>query len=198
MRPSVVLIFDGVRQEIILATPERDGAAAAIRSAGRDRGAPGRPPTCGPAHQRRPREDRVRLEHREVALSGNGRDGEILHSRRGHLPGCAEPALFGALRPLALRVLPGAAPPQPVAVHVLREFRRLPGQRIQPRNPRPTAGWHGDGPTDRRHPAPRRHAGSRRRQRSGAAIRPERTRRASDAARPRAQRCRPRVPAQHG
>ncbi|MBI1359604.1 MAG: anthranilate synthase component I [Alphaproteobacteria bacterium] len=29
MRPSVVLIFDGVRQEIILTTPERDGAAAA-------------------------------------------------------------------------------------------------------------------------------------------------------------------------
>ena len=166
LRPSVVLIVDGVKGEVIVVSPAwansglnpraayaqaAERVMDAVRDldrtppqASRDLGdlAPGQP-VSNTSHGQLPRDRR---------------EGQGIHPRRRHLPGRALAALGPALRPAALRALPRAPPHQPVALHVLLQLRRLPGDRRQPRDPRPRQGRHGHDPPDRRHPPPRRHA----------------------------------------
>ena len=135
---------------------------------------------------------RAGLQRHPGALSRDGRGGQGVHPRRRHLPGRALTALHGAVRIAAVRALPRAASAQPLAVPVLPRFRRVRPGRLEPGDPGPAARRRGGDPADRRHPAARRDAGRGRGARRRDAGRSEGARRAPDAARPRAQRRRPR------
>ena len=123
-RPTTIVIFDAVKDEITIVSPVRP----ATRRQGRPGPRPRRRPADGggrrPRHaarqvrrRRRVRPDIAgRLQHAARALSRHGAAGEGLHRRRRHLPGGAVAALRGAVRPAAVRALPGAPPHQPVAV----------------------------------------------------------------------------------
>ena len=171
LRPTVVVVMDGVKGEVTVITPAWAGSGLGARAAyaqaaervmdavrdldrapavaSRDLGAGGRPSRC-----RTPR----------VPATWRWWSGEGVHPRRRHLPGGAEPALGAALRAAALRALPGAPPHQPVALHVLLRLRRLPAGRRQPGDP--GAGQGRDGDASGRSPAPGRAARARRRTRA--------------------------------
>ena len=164
LRPSVVLIVDGVKGEVTVVSPAWANSglnprAAYAQAAERvmdavrdlDRTPPQASRDLGDLVARR-----AGLQHQPRALPRDGRAGEGVHPRRRHLPGRPLPALGAAVRPAALRPLPRAAAHQPVALHVLLQLRRLPGDRRQPRDPRPRRGRHRHDPPARRHPPARR------------------------------------------
>ena len=120
-----------------------------------------------------------------------GRSGARAHPRRRHLPGRARAALRPR-RPLRpVRRVPGAAPGQPVAVHVLRAPPRGDAGGLVAGADGAAARRPGDQPPDRGHPPPRAHRGRRPAHGRRALGAPEGAGRARDARRPRPQRRRP-------
>ena len=108
MRPTVMVVFDSVRDEISIVTPVRPQAGVAAqrpmkralarldasrRDAGRPAGASRRAPPTRSCSLRTPR-----LEHAAVALSRDGRARQGIHPRRRHLSGRAVAAFHGAVR----------------------------------------------------------------------------------------------------
>ena len=200
IRPSVILVVDGVKGEVTVVSPAWAGsglsaraayaqAAERVMDAVRDLDRTPPPPTATPARPRPRSRSRTPAAPRYLAMVERAKDyiraGDIFQvvpSQRWAMP-------FDAA---AVRALPRAPADQPLALHVLLQLRRLPGDRRQPRDPRARQGRHRDDPPDRRHPAARRHAGRGPRARGRAARRPQGARRAPDAARPRPQRRRPR------
>ena len=112
--------------------------------------------------------------------------------RRRHLPGGARPALRPRPRGRPLRCVPGVAPGQSVAVHVLREPSRIDDRGLVARADGAAARAYGRVATDRRHTTPWPHRRARPDDGRRADRTPEGTRRARDAGRSRPQRRRPR------
>jgi anthranilate synthase component I len=109
IRPTLMVVFDSVRDELSIVTPVRPQAGVDARAAWEAAQArldavvavlesPPRPHAAGgrSASARRP----AALQHAGSALPRHGRAGEGLHPRRRHLPGRAV---------AALRMLPSAA-----------------------------------------------------------------------------------------
>ena len=100
IRPSIVAIFDGVAQEIILVTtvrpsaiaPEAAYAAAQGRIGARDRGAEAAA-AARPAAESGAAAGRLHLAGQPRGLRRDRRAGQGLHPRRRHLPGGAQPPL---------------------------------------------------------------------------------------------------------
>ncbi len=182
IRPTIMVVFDSVRDEISVVTPIRPlagvGAQARLCSAQRR----GRAPRCdhrrpleGPLRACRARgrsyADRAELKRRRTRTRGgiprHGREGEGLYRRRRYFSGRAVAALYVALRPAGLFALPRSSPDQSFAVPLLPRFRRLPGRRIEParKSWSGCAGGGGCDPADRRH-ALARQDGARRTKRS--------------------------------
>ena len=174
-RPTTIVIFDAVKDEVTIVSTVRPANGVKGRSGARSRYRPadrGRRHARHAARQvgrRRPRRPRHRgrLQHAARTLPRDGEAGEGLHRRRRHLPGGAVAALRGAVRPAAVRALPGAEAHQPVAVPLLPRLRRVRAGRLQPRDPGARPRRRGDHPPDRRHAPARRLArggqGARRR-----------------------------------
>ena len=121
LRPSVVLVVDGVKGEVTVVSPAwaNSGlnpraayaqAAERVMDAVRDLD---RTPPAGQPRPRRPRPGRAGLQHQPRPLPRDGRAGEGVHPRRRHLPGRPHPALGAEVRPAALRPLPRAPPDEP-------------------------------------------------------------------------------------
>ena len=165
IRPTVVIVFDAVKDTITVVTPVRPEAgvtAAAAFSRASERlsaivdaldrpldkeaaGAPAGPLAVPPTSNT----DAGRIQ-------GDGRARQGIHRGRRHLPGRAVAALRGAVRALAVLALSRAAPGQSGAVPVLPRFRRLRGRGIEPGDPGARARRHRHGAPDRRHHAARR------------------------------------------
>ena len=168
VRPTVVAIFDSVRGRRH-ARRRRSGPPAA---------SPPAPPTTTPASACPTRPSPTSQRHRRTQALATpldlGRPGPE-HDARGlsatwstarrttSLPATSSrwcPAsASAAVQAAAVRALPHAAPPEPLALPLLPELRRLRGRRLQPGNPRPPARRQGHHPPDRRHRPPRHDAG---------------------------------------
>ena len=120
LRPTLMVVFDSVRDEISVVTPVRpqDGISAAEAYACRGPTARRRRGRAGGSASSRWRGDAARsgraigraaLQHRSRALPRDGRGGQGLHPCGRHLPGGAVAALHRAVRSAALRALPRAA-----------------------------------------------------------------------------------------
>ena len=203
MRPRVVAIFDAVKDELTVVTPVRSEPGVAARAA-YDRAvnrlidvvdALDRPLDHAP-------------EPADIALSGEvvsnttpaeykamvgAREG--LHRRRRYFSGGAVAALRSALSSSRVFPLPRASPREPLAVSLLPRLRRFFDRRLEPGDPGSRARWRRDHPPDRRHQAARKNAGGGQAPRRRALGRSEGARRAPDAARPRTERCGPRLDA---
>ena len=95
----------------------------------------------------------VHVDHARRRVPRRGRGGAGAHPRRRHLPGGARAALRPR-RPLRpVRRVPGAAPGQPVAVHVLRAPPRGDARRLVAGADGAAARRPRDQPPDRRAPA---------------------------------------------
>ena len=173
VRPTIMVVFDAVKDEMIVVTPVRpkpgiDAQTAYAARAGapaRRRAGARRAPAARDGHGRRaPGAARAGVQHLAGRVHGHGRARQGVHRRRRHLPGGAVAALLGAVHPAAVRALPGAAAHQPLAVPVPSRFRRLRPGRLDARDPGARARRRGH------HPPARRHA-------AAAAPRPRRTRR---------------------
>ena len=130
------------------------------------------------------------VDARRVVPAG-GRGGQGVRRRRRHLPGGARPAVRPRTRCRSVRRVPGAAPGEPVAVHVLRAPSGVDDRRVVARADGAVARPPGDLAPDRRHAAPRVDRGARPADGRRAERASEGARRARDARRPRPQRRRP-------
>ena len=194
IRPTLVVVFDAVKDSITVVTPVRPepgiaAKAALARATERlagvvdaldrplDKAAAGHAP--GPLDIP-PKSNTSPAEFRSMVQNGQG-----LHPGRRYFPGGAVAAFRSAVHAAAARALPRAAPRQSGAVSVFSRLRRLCDRRIEPRGAGAAARRHGDDPAARRHPAARRDAA--RGQGAGGRTpgRSEGARRASHAARPR-------------
>ena len=146
LRPSVVLVVDGVKGEVTVISPAWTGSGLSARAAyaqaaervmdavrdldrapavaARDlgRGARGRRRRCPTPRA----EATARWSRRRKDYIRAGDIFQVVPSQRWR----------DRLRPAAVRALPGAAADEPVALHVLFQLRRLPGRRRQPGDPR--------------------------------------------------------------
>jgi hypothetical protein len=140
IRPTVVLVFDAVKDQITVVTPVRpqpgQGAKQAYDQAVNRLGAV-IDALDGPLERQTPLPDHAWRSwpawsptRAGGGLFRHGRPGEGLHRRRRHLPGGAVPALLHALHPAALLALPGAAARQSLALPLLSRLRRLLGRRL--------------------------------------------------------------------
>ena len=169
LRPSVVLVVDGVKGEVTVVSPAwansglnpraayaqaAERVMDAVRdldrtppAASRDLGdlAPGEP-VSNTSHARY-----LEMVEQAKEYIRAGDIFQVVPSQRW----------AQTLRPAALRPLPRAPPDEPLPLHVLLQLRRLPGGRRQPRDPRARQGRHRHHPPHRRHPPARRHARSR-------------------------------------
>ena len=204
LRPSVVAVLDGVKGDVILVAPAWAGAgqsarAAYAQAAERVTDAQRRPGPPGP--RRRPDPGRA---------APRGAAGLELHASEGY-KAAVETAKDYIRAGDIFQVVPSQrwsqgfhAPPfalyrslrrtNPSPFMFFFNFGALPGDRRVSRDPGARVRPRGDGPADRRHPAARRHAGRGQQARGRPPGRQQGARRASDAARPRPQRCRPRRP----
>jgi hypothetical protein len=161
VRPTVMVIFDAVKDEMIVVTPvypqagidAEEAYAAAIARLREvvkalDEPLPHATSMSG-----------VELEYYAGGIHGHGRARQGLHRCRRHLPGGAVATLLGAVPPAAAGALSRLAPYQSLAVPVLSRLRRLLAGRLVPRDPGSRARRRGHHPPARRHAAPRRHAG---------------------------------------
>ncbi len=163
IRPSVILVVDGVKGEVTVVSPAWAGSGLSARAAyaqaaervmdavrDLDR-TPSAAPMAAPAEPGEPASNTDRAGY--LAMVEKAKDyiraGDIFQvvpSQRWALPFELPPfALYRALRRT-----------NPSPLHVLLQLRRLPGDRRQPRDPRPRQGRHRHHPPDRRHPAARR------------------------------------------
>ena len=136
IRPTVMVVFDAVRDEISLVTPCRPQAGASgegrlrERARAASRTSPSR--SSAPCRSRTatdPTSGRLRaagLEHDAGRIPGDGRPGEGVHPRRRRLPGRALPALRDRVPASGLRALPLAPARQSGAVPLLPRLRGLP------------------------------------------------------------------------
>ena len=166
LRPSVVLIVDGVKGEVTVVSPAWAGsglnpraayaqAAERVMDAVRDLDRTPAQAQPRPGDHRRPARRSPTPATR--ATSRWSRQAKEYIRAGDIFQVVPEPALGAAVRPAALRALPRAPAHQPQPVHVLLQLRRLPADRRQPRDPRPRQGRHRHHPPDRRHPPARRH-----------------------------------------
>ena len=202
IRPTIVVVFDAVKDTITVVTPVRPGSGrqratppttraverltAIVDALDRPLDTVAAPADAGPLDGAAV-SNTTPAEYKAMVRARQG-----VHRRRRHLPGRAVAALRGAVHAAAVLALSRAAAGQSVAVPVLPRFRRLRDRRLEPGNPGARARRHGHHPPDRRHAAARRDAARGQGARRRAARRSEGARRASDAARSRPQRCRPR------
>ena len=202
VRPTVMVVFDAVRDEISLITPVRPQPGVSAKAAYETRaGADGR---CGggartPASRSRSGTTRAFVAEPPVSNTTPAEYKSMVEQakeyiRAGDIFQVVLSQRFEAAVPAAaLRALPGAAARQSVAVPVLPRLRGVPDRRLQ--SPeilvrvregtvtiRPIAGTRPRGATAAEDQPPRRRAAGR----------SEGARRAPDAARPRPQRRRPR------
>ena len=174
VRPTLMVVFDNVKDEMIVVTPVRPSAGRRRRAGGLcgRRGAPAR---RGAGRSTSPCRTQPRwpacnwrcrsgVQHLARRVHGHGGARQGVHRRRRHLPGGAVAALLRALHAAAVRALPRAPAHQPVAVPVPSRFRQLRAGGLVARDPGARARRRGDDPPARRHPA-------------AAAPRPRRTRR---------------------
>ena len=110
MRPTLMLVFDAVRDELWIVTPvrpcpRREGANGLRRSRKADRrrcNPPRRidPPSAGDGCF--PSRRAAAFQHAGAALPRHGRASERIHPRRRHLPGRAVATLLGTVRAAAV------------------------------------------------------------------------------------------------
>ena len=143
VRPTLIVIFDSVKDEMTVVTPVRpapgvSAKAAYARAADRlnlvverlDQPLPhASEPDLDAAHPE------PKIDHRARGLYGQGQARQGVHRRRRHLPGGVEPALRGALHAALVRALSRAAARQPLALPLLSQFRRLRRGGVEPRDP---------------------------------------------------------------
>ena len=199
IRPSVILVVDGVKGEVTVVSPAWAGSGLSARAAyaqaaervmdavrdldrtpaaDRDPG----PPEAAEPVSNTSRAAYLAMVERAKDYIRAGDIFQVVPSQRWAMPFALPPfALYRALR---------RTNPSPYMFYF--NFGGFQVIGASPENPRARQGRHRDGPPDRRHPAPRRHAGRGPRARGRAARRPEGARRAPDAPRPRPQRRRPR------
>ena len=160
MRPTMMAIFDVVKDEITIVTPVRKAAHTSAEKAYKAAckrlkavvaalneplpHAPSSPSRRLPAP--RPSSNTTAAEYRSMVQPREG-----VHRRRRHLPGGALAALLGSVHAVAVCALPSFAADQPLAVPVPSRLRRLRTRRLEPRDSRARAQRRGDDPTDRRH-----------------------------------------------
>ena len=167
IRPTVMVVFDSVRDEMVVVTPIRPVEGVSARAA--HEAAQGRldavvaalegpldhvPPAVDPTADRR----QGGLEYERARIPRHGRQGEGLYRRGRRVPDRAVAALHQPLRPAGVLALSRAASRQPFALSLLPRFRRLPDRRLQPGNPCARARGQGRHPPDRRHALARQDA----------------------------------------
>ena len=144
IRPTLIVVFDAVKDSITVVTPVRPEAGVTAKAAlTRADGTALRRGRCARPAARQGRGGREAGPLDVPAKSNTTpdeyramvREGEGVHPRRRHLPGGAVAALRGAVRAAAVRALPRAAAGQSGAVPLLPRFRRLRDRRIEPGNP---------------------------------------------------------------
>ena len=208
IRPTIIVVFDAVKDAITVVTPVRPEPGVAAKAAlaraaerlsgDRRRARPAARQVAGrmstPARStcrrrptpRRPSTARWCCEAKEYIAAGD--IFQVVLSQRFEAPFTLPPfSLYRALR----RV-------NPVAVPLFPRLRRLRDRRLEPGNPGARARRHGHHPPDRRHAPARRDAARGQGAGRRTARRSQGARRASDAARSRPQRCRPRRRDRHG
>jgi anthranilate synthase component 1 len=197
VRPTVMVVFDAVRDEIVLVSPVRPRPGVSARAAYETglaqlesvmwalerplpldaRADPRSLPRPEPVSNTAPEAFRAMVARaKEYILAGDV--FQVVLSQRFEAPFPLPP----------VRALPRAPPGQPGAVPLLSRLRGLPDRVLVARDPGPGPGRRRDRPPDRGHAAPRRNAGRGPRARRGPPRRPEGAGRAPDAARPRPQR----------
>ncbi len=148
IRPTIIVIFDAVKDEMTVVTTVFPGDGVDARSAygraverlQRVVGALETPiPHAAGRSRARLRRRWQDLQYRASRLHGKGAAGQGVHRRRRHLPGGAVATLLGAVRPAAIRPLPLAPPHQSGAVPVSPRLRRLCRRRLVAGNPGPRA-----------------------------------------------------------
>ena len=201
VRPTMIVVFDAVKDEITVVTPVRpdksaDAKAALARAVERlsaivdaldkplDKSLADQhagPLDVPPQSNTTPDEYKAMVERAKDYIAA-GDVFQIVLAQRFEAPFTLPPfSLYRALR---------RTNPSPYLYFL--DFGRLRRRRLQPGNPGARSRRHGDHPPDRRHAPARRHAARGQGVGGGTAGRSEGARRASDAARSRPQRCRPR------
>ena len=166
VRPTIVVVFDDVKDTITVVTPVRPEKGVSAKSAhgAGERALVGGRRCARPAARSFRRQVECRLadgaagvEHlaRRIRAHGEGRQG--IHRRRRHLPGGAVATLRGAVRVAAVLALPRAAAREPLALSLFPRPRRIRDRRIEPGNPGEGGERHRHRAPDRRHPSARRH-----------------------------------------
>ena len=134
VRPTMVIVFDAVKDTITVVTPVRPQAgvtakaalARAVERLSAVVDALDRPlDKIGGGQRCRPARRGAALQHHAGRIQTHGAARQGLHRRRRYLPGRAVAAFRGAVHAAAVRALPGAAPGQSLALSVLPRFRRL-------------------------------------------------------------------------
>jgi hypothetical protein len=206
VRPTVVVVFDAVKDVIAVVTPVRPQSgvsadAAFARASERLSAivdaldAPWRTPrpTFRPARSRcgRPPMSPRPSMSAWSALPRNT-------SRRRHFSGRVVATVRSAVRIASVCALSGTASGQPGAVSLFPRFRRVFDRRFESGDLGASARRHGDHSAARGHPAARRYPAAGQSARDRAVGGRKRTRRTPDASRPWPQRCRTRRAARHG
>ncbi len=190
---TVVLIANALLHPEMSEADVRRGARRCDPAPGRDAAGARRARAVDGRRAGRRRAQARPLAYRAGRLPARRRAVHRGHPRRRGVPDPARAAVRDRDQRRPVRRLPRAAHAQPVALPVPAAPGRVRHRRLQPggagHGPRPA----GDHPPDRRDPQARRHAGAGRRAGRGARQRPEGTRRARHARRPRPQRPRPGV-----
>ena len=169
LRPTIVVVFDAVKDTITVVTPVRPekGVTAKPRSRVRPsasrrssmRSTAARP--CRRQRQGRPAHGVAVLQHHAGRIRAHGARGQGVHRRRRHLPGGAVATLRGAVRAAAVCALSRAAAGQSVALSLFPRLRQVSRSRARARKSWCGRERHGDDPPDRRHAAARRDARTR-------------------------------------
>ena len=208
IRPTIMVVFDGARDEMAIVTPVRPAPGVSARAAYESAMArldavvdaleSPLDHAAGVARRSARQGRRSGLEHHRGRIQGDGRQGEGLYRRGRRVPDRAVAALHQPLRFARLLALSRAEARQSLPLPMLPRLRRLSDCRLQPGNPGSRARRQGRHPADRRHPSARGVSERGRSARGRTARRPEGARRAPDAARSRPQRRRTRSQDRHG
>ncbi len=166
MRPTIMVVFDAVKDSITVVTPVRPEPGVDAKTALDARESSGCPaivealdrPLDKAAAEcdAGPLDVPPTLQHHAGRIPGHGRQGQGLHRGRRHLPGRAVAALRGAVHAAAVLALPRAAAGQPVAVSAISSTSAASRSPARARKSWSRAPATGDHPPDRRHAAARR------------------------------------------